>query len=191
MPKIPAFFVLVVMFCSAAPAPAQQPATHGSYQVGPGDVIDIVVWRSKELSMQVTVRPDGWISFPLVNDVHVAGATTTETQKALEQALSKFVTTPMVTVIVTRVAPFKVSIVGKVRQPGRYLVDQPATVLDVLALGGGPTEYAQPDLMYVLRRDGTPDGVYQQIPVRYSSSISPGKSNTNVAIVAGDIVVVP
>jgi polysaccharide export outer membrane protein len=191
MAKFLAAAAFVVLVCTAAPVGAQQPAPQGSYQLAPGDVLDVVVWRSKELSMQVTVRPDGWISFPLVSDVHVEGATATETQKTLEQALSKFVTTPMVTVIVTRIAPLKVSIVGKVRQPGRYAVEAPATVLDILALAGGPTEYAQPDLMYVLRRDSKPDAVYQQIPVRYSSSISAGKSNTNVAIAPGDIVVVP
>jgi polysaccharide export outer membrane protein len=191
MPKIIAAIVVVVVLCSAAPMRAQQPAPQGSYRIGPGDVLDVIVWRNKELSLQVTVRPDGWISFPLLSDVHVAGATPTEAQKTLEQALSKYVTTPMLTVVVTRVAPLKVSIVGKVRQPGRYALEPPATVLDILALAGGPTEYAQPDLMYMLRRSDAPDALYQQIPVRYSSSISAGKSNTNVALEPGDIVVVP
>ena len=191
MTRIIAVVGFVAVLCGAALARAQQPTAQGSYRLCPGDVIDVIVWRNKELSMQLTVRPDGWVSFPLVSEMHVAGSTAAQMQKTLEQALSKFVTTPMVTVVVARVAPLRVSIVGKVRQPGRFAVDAPATVLDVLALAGGPTEYADPDLMYVLRRNGAPDGLYQQIPARYSSSISAGKSNTNVAVAADDIIVVP
>jgi polysaccharide export outer membrane protein len=185
--------VLGLVFALLTPAPVlaqHAAAASGAYQISPGDILEIIVWRNKELTMQVTVRPDGWISYPLVNEIPVAGTTVIELQKKLEIALGSVVTTPMVTVMVTRITPLKVSILGKVRTPGRYTVEAPATVLDVLAMAGGPTEYAEPDLMYVLRR-GTPDGQYQHIAVRYSSSITAGKSNTNVAISQGDIIVVP
>jgi polysaccharide export outer membrane protein len=171
-----------------APVQPQQTTDQGSYTIAPGDVLDIVVWRNKELSATVTVRPDGFISLPLVNDVKVTGLTPIELQKRIEVALEKTVTTPMVTVMVTKVAGFRVSILGKVRQPGRYDVDAATTVLDVLALAGGPNDYADPSQMYVLRR--RPDGGYEEIQAKYASSVS-SKGNTNVTVRPGDIVIVP
>jgi polysaccharide export outer membrane protein len=184
--------VLSLLLVMGTAAQAEQPpAAQGSYRIGPGDVLDVIVWRNRELTMQVTVRPDGWISMPLAGEVHVAGATAAELQRRLEALLDEIVTSPAVTVVVTRVAPLKVSILGKVRQPGRYAVEAPATVLDVLALAGGPTEYANPDAMYVLRRAESPEGEYQQIPVSYSSSVNGGKILGNVPVRPGDIIVVP
>jgi polysaccharide export outer membrane protein len=117
--------------------------------------------------------------------------TAVQLQKKLEVLLEEIVTSPTITVVVTRVAPLRISILGKVRTPGRYAVDAPATVLDILALAGGPTEYANPDLMYVLRRTTTADGGYEKIPVAYSLSVDPARAKANISISAGDIVVVP
>ncbi len=192
MSKMKAVVAFVVLLCTAATAGAQHQATQGTYRIGPGDVLDVVVWRNQELSMQVTVRPDGWISFPLINDVQVAGGTATDVQKKLAEALGKFVTTPMLTVVVTHVAPMKVSIIGKVRQPGRYAVDAPATVLDVLALAGGPTDYADPERMYRTAPRRRARRLVSADPCPgTSSSISGGPANTNIAVGPGDIVVVP
>lgn len=170
---------------------AESSQAHGTYRIVAGDLLDVVVWRNKELSMQVTVRPDGWISYPLVSDLQVAGSTVVDVQKKLEEGFAKYVTSPMVTVIVTHVANLRVSVLGKVRQPGRYDLDGPTTVLDMLALAGGPTEYADPDGIFILRPGGPPENLYERIPARYSSSVSAGKSNTNVTVNAGDIIIVP
>jgi polysaccharide export outer membrane protein len=187
-------FSLFLLSAAAASAQAdrQQPLPpHGSYVIGPGDVLDIIAWRNRELTLQVTVRPDGWISFPLVGELLVAGSTAIEVQKKLETSLIEIVTSPTVTVVVTRTAPLKISILGKVRQPGRYSLEAPATVLDVLAVAGGPTEYANPDLMYVLRPTGSTDAPYQKIPVAYSLTVDPGRAKANVPVGAGDIIIVP
>lgn len=185
-------FVLGCLLLAASPTAGANPQPEqGTYRIVAGDVLDVVVWRNKDLSMQVTVRPDGWISYPLVGDLRVADATVVTIQKTLQDALAKFVTTPMVTVVVTRVANLRVSILGKVRQPGRYNLEGPTTVLDVLALAGGPTEYADPDGIYILRRGAPPESLYERISARYSSSVSAGKGNTNVTVHAGDIVIVP
>lgn len=187
----------IVLGCILLSAPtvarAQTPPSgqQGTYRIVAGDVLDVFVWRNKDLSMQVTVRPDGWISYPLVSDLHVADSTVMDVQKRLQDALAKFVTSPVVTVVVAKVANLRVSILGKVRQPGRYNLEGPTTVLDVLALAGGLTEYADPDGIYILRRGGTPDGLFERIAARYSSSVSSGKGNTNVNISAGDIIIVP
>jgi polysaccharide export outer membrane protein len=180
-----------IVLCASTAAHADPQPSKGTYRIVAGDVLDVIVWRNKEISMQVTVRPDGWISYPLASDVKVAGATVVDVQKKLEEGLAKFVTTPLVTVVVAKVANLKVSILGKVRQPGRYNLDGPTTVLDVLALAGGMTEFADPDGIYILRASALPDAIYERIPAKYSSSVSAGKSNTNVAINAGDIIIVP
>ena len=189
--------IAIVLGCILLAAPAHAraqtpPASgQGTYRIVAGDVLDVFVWRNKDLSLQVTVRPDGWISYPLVSDLHVAESTVMDVQKRLQDALAKFVTAPVVTVVVTKVANLRVSILGKVRQPGRYNLEGPTTVLDVLALAGGLTEYADPDGIYILRRGGTPDGLFERIAARYTSSVSAGKGNTNVNVSAGDIIIVP
>jgi polysaccharide export outer membrane protein len=191
MTRIATLLTLVLAIAAPSTARAGTDPAHGTYRIVAGDVLDVIVWRNKELSLQVTVRPDGWISYPLASDVKVAGATVVEVQKKLEEALAKYVTSPSVTVVVTRVANLRVSILGKVRQPGRYNLDGPTTVLDVLALAGGLTEFADHDGIYVLRASTAPDGLYERISAKYSSSTSAGKSNTNVTVMAGDIIIVP
>ena len=170
--------------------PSPQPP-NGTYNLGPGDALDIITWRNDELTMPVTVRPDGWISYPLVGELQVSGMTPAELQKALETALVKYVTSPMVTVVVTRIAGFKVSILGKVRQPGRYDVEGSATVLDVLALAGGPNDFANTADMYVLRRQGEAGSGYDHLPVRYSPNDADAVNTTNIAVKPGDIIIVP
>jgi polysaccharide biosynthesis/export protein len=186
--KIRHLVALALVLASPVAAGAQQDE-QGSYQIGAGDVLDIVVWRNKDLTMPVVVRPDGFISFPIVNEVRTAGLTPAALAKKIEAGLAGSVTSPTVTVMVSKIAGFRVSILGKVRQPGRYDVESTATALDVLALAGGTNDYSQASGMYVLRR--TAAGTYEEIPVKYSSSISGGKGNTNVPVKAGDIVVVP
>jgi polysaccharide export outer membrane protein len=186
--KIRHLVALALLLASPLAAGAQQPA-QGSYQIGAGDVLDIVIWRNKDLTMPVVVRPDGFISFPIVNEVEAAGLTPAALARKIEAGLAASVTSPTVTVMVSRIAGFRVSILGKVRQPGRYEVEATATALDLLALAGGPNDYSSASGMYVLRR--TAGGTYEEIPVRYSSSISGGKGNTNLPVKPGDILVVP
>ena len=188
MQRIGTLAALMVLLAAAA-AHADPPLPQGTYRIVAGDALDVIVWRNKELSLTMTVRPDGWIAYPLVGDVKVAGSTPADVQKQLEEGLAKFVTAPMVTVVVSKVSNLRVSILGKVKQPGRYNLEGPTTVLDVLALAGGLTEYADADGIYILRL--TASGEYERIQARYSSSVSAGRSNTNVALIPGDIIIVP
>ena len=98
----------------------------------------------------------------------------------------------MVTVLVSRVANVRVSILGKVRQPGRYAIDGPTTALDVLALAGGPTKFTPIPRGFISCGGALtpPRCIHERIPARYSSSINPGKGNTNVVVNAGDIIIV-
>jgi len=178
--------LLLVLLTLAGPAAAQQ-GHQGSYKIAAGDILDVVVWRNKDLSLTVVVRPDGFISFPLLSDVQAAGLTPVELARKVETGLSPSVTSPVVTILVNKVAGIRVSILGKVRQPGRYEVEASATALDVLALAGGPNDYAQSSGIFVLRRNGS--GGFDEIPVKFSNS--EGKNNSVVPIKYGDVVMVP
>ncbi len=169
----------------AIPALSQ---SDGTYQIGAGDELQIVVWRNVELTMTVPVRPDGYISLPLVNDVKVAGLTPMKVREALTERVQEFVASPLVSVIVTRVGSFKVSVIGNLRNPGRFELEGQPTVLDALALAGGPDEFASKDDIYVLR--GRPNES-KRIPFRYTSAIKPDGPDLNFALEPGDIVIVP
>jgi polysaccharide export outer membrane protein len=159
----------------------------GDYRIGTGDVLEIVVWENEKLSRSVPVRPDGWISLPLVNDVRAAGLTPMELQAQLAARFTEYLSSPIVSVIVTSVYGFKVSVLGEVKSPGRYTFDGPATVLDAIASAGGFNEYASRDDTYLLRPK--PEG-YERIPVKYSHVGREGAA-VNVELKPGDILIVP
>ena len=123
-----------------SPSPSER--CPGDYLIGPEDVLDIAVWNSPELSRAVPVRPDGRISLPLVNDVQAAGLTPMQLRERLSQVLATYVAAPIVAVIVREIHSFKVSVIGEVKTPGRYELKSRATVVEVIAMAGGPTDYA-------------------------------------------------
>ena len=162
--------------------------TQGDYRIGAGDVLDIVVWRNQELTMSVPVRPDGWISLPLVNDVRVAGLTPMQLRETLSEKLEEFISTPNVSVIVTQANSFKVSILGNIRSPGRYQLDGPTTVLDLLAMAGGFVEFSSAEEIYILRpRTET----YKRITFKYSVATHAGGKSVNIPLKPGDFIIVP
>jgi polysaccharide export outer membrane protein len=162
-------------------------ASDRDYQIGPEDVLDISVWKNPELSRTVPVRPDGKVSLPLVNDIHAAGLTPTALREELTKRLSEYVPSPEVAVIVREVHSAKVSVMGAVRTPGRYDVRSPATVLELIALAQGFTDFASRDRIVVLRQNGdTPT----RIPFNYRK-IADGTEQENFFVQPGDIIVVP
>lgn len=164
-------------------------ASSGSYKIGPGDVLHISVWQNKNLDRVVTVRPDGMVSFPLVNDIRAAGRTPMELQGALTKKLGLYLTNPQATVVVQQVRSFTVSVLGEVQHPGRYeMRSDGATVLDVLAQAGGFTNFANKGDIGVLRKG--PKGT-QRIPFRYKKAISGNPGNSDFCVEPGDIVIVP
>lgn len=188
--RVDCFLVTLVAWAAAAAFTAAQEKeqTAGDYAIGAGDVLQIVVWKNPELSMDVPVRPDGFISLPLLDDVRAAGLTPIELRDVLRQRLAEFVASPVVSVIVMEVHSFTVSILGKVRQPGRYELRAPTTVLDLLALAGGFDEFSSPGDTYVLRSAGQ---AYQRIPFDYSRAITAAGKSANVEVEPGDIIIVP
>jgi polysaccharide export outer membrane protein len=135
------------------PNPADQKgvATPTDYVIGPDDVLGVIVWREQDLSTDVKVRPDGKVSLPLLNDIHAAGLTPEQFRKVVTEAAAKFVADPSVTIIVKQINSRMVFVMGEVGKPGTYQLTAPTTVLQMLALAGGPTAFAKTDEIGVVR----------------------------------------
>jgi polysaccharide export outer membrane protein len=172
-------------------ADAQAPAGScvAAYVIGAEDVIEIAVWNNTTITRTVPVRPDGKISLPLLDDIPAAGLTTAQLREKLTSALTPYIPTPSVSVIVREIHSFKVTVIGQVRTPGRYELKGRATILDLLAMAGGLTEYASRDRITVLRQEGTET---RRIRFRYESLANDdGGKGENFCVTPGDIILVP
>lgn len=160
------------------------------YRIHPGDVLNITVWKDNDLSRTVTVRPDGYISLPLLNEIDVDGMTPAELQQKLTEELSAYidVSARKVSVIVEEVNSFRVSVIGEVNAPGRYSILGQTSVLDMLAEAGGLTEFASQSDIAVLRRTG--DGMVR-IPFNYRSAVSGRGKQEVFFVLPGDVVLIP
>lgn len=176
---------------AAAAAAAEEPTVRSeraaTYRIGAEDVLQIVVFNNEALTRVVPVRPDGMISLPLLNDVKAAGLTPLELRAQLLKRLAEYIPSPEVSVIVTAVRSFKVSVMGQVSKPGRYELGSTATVVDVLALAGGFTEFANPSRVVVLRREGP---AMTRLPFNYQK-VGAASETTNFPLRPGDVVLVP
>jgi polysaccharide biosynthesis/export protein len=174
-----------------AAAPTQAP-DHGpaleSYTIGPEDMLAITVWKNEAMSRTVPVRPDGMISLPLLDDVQAAGLTPMQLRDVLAKKLAEFIPNPEVSVILTEVRSFKVSVMGEVAKPGRYELKSWTTVVDVLALAGGFTQFASRTRIVVLRPTGK---TMKRISFNYNKVVSSGGEEENFYLEPGDIVLVP
>ena len=115
----------------------------GEFHLGPDDVIEVSIYQDKELDRTVPVRPDGKISLPLIGEMTASGKTATELQKEIAQRSKQYVAEPNVTVVVKEVNSPKVSVIGEVKNPNMYKIRDRATLLDVIALAGGLTDYSK------------------------------------------------
>ena len=159
------------------------------YRVGIGDVLQINVWREPEVSVPaVTVRSDGRISMPLIKELQVLGLTPAELEWLLTEALSRFLHSPNVTVIVQQINSEKVYLVGGVNTPGAIPLGAPMTVLQVLAQAGGVTDFAKKNKIYILRKEGDKQ---VRLPFNYDAVIKGKNPDQNVQVRQGDTIVVP
>jgi polysaccharide export outer membrane protein len=186
---------LVVVGChNAPPLPPAPPASalpSSEYIIGPGDQLNVFVWRNPELSINVPVRPDGRLSLPLVEDVVAIGKTTTQLARELEQRLSKYIKEPVVTVIATGfVGPFteQVRVIGEASTPRSIPYRTDMTVLDAMIAVGGLTRYAAGDDSVIVRTAGGRQYTYA---VHLDSLIKDGDVSSNVALQPGDILIIP
>ena len=189
-----AFVLLAGPAAKGSPGPTvpvasvEASASSPGYRIGPEDMLQIAVWNNEPMSRTIPVRPDGKISLPLLNDVTAAGLTPMELREHLMQRLAEYMPTPEVSVIVTDVHSFKVSVIGQVPKPDRFEVKGSATVMDALAMAGGFTEYASKSRVVVIRSAG---GRTERLPFDFDKMREGDPRQENFRLQPGDIVVVP
>jgi polysaccharide export outer membrane protein len=190
------FFLLLLSGCATTdyppleggPAPAQ---ITPDYIIGAGDSIEIFVWRNPELSSGVTVRPDGKITTPLVEDVPASGKTPTQLARDMEKELSVYVKNPVVTVMVGGfIGPYteQIRVVGQASSPQALPYRDQMTLLDLMIAVGGLTEFAAGNKAIIVR---VIDGEWQQFGVRIDDLINGADISANTYILPGDILIIP
>ena len=163
-----------------------------AYVIGPNDGLTIFVWRQPELSTPVTVRPDGKISVPLIDDLQAAGKTPSELAKSITKILSEYVQDPKVTVIVQSfIGPFdrQIRVVGEATRPQAISYRRNMTVLDVMIAVGGLTDYAAGNRAVIVRK--ATDGKQQSYTVKLNDLLKDGDVAANAYVLPGDVIIIP
>jgi|SRR5580765_1125851 polysaccharide export outer membrane protein len=177
---------------SNAPAAASNVAPNVAvpteYIIGADDVMKVDFWRDKELSSEVTVRPDGKISLPLLNEIQAAGLTPAQLKDRITEEAKKYVEDPSVTVEVKAINSRKVFIVGEVRKAGPYAITGTMTVLQLLSIAGGLGDYAKGEKIRIVRNEG---GKQVSFRFNYKEVLNEQKLAQNIELKPGDTVVVP
>src|SRR5688572_17909203 len=177
---------------AAAPAPGSAmpkvtPAVPTDYVIGPEDMLQVTVWKNDALSKAVPVRPDGKISLPLLHDIHAAGLTTMQLRDKIAVALAEFMPSPEVSVIVTDVRSYRVSVLGEVNKPGVLQLKSEATILEAIAMAGGFRDFASPSKIVIFRKDSY--GGTHKLSFNYNRALKGQEDNLNLR--SGDVIVVP
>ena len=186
------FSTLMLCSCTRYPVLSDKDAvpTH-EYLIGPGDNLNILVWRNPEISMSVPVRPDGKITTPLVEDLPASGKTPSQLARNIEKALAKYIQDPIVTVIVTGfVGPYseQIRVIGQAAKPQALPYRDNMTLVDVLIAVGGLTEFADGNGASIIRRV---NGKQQQFKVLLKNLIDDGDMSANVPMRPGDVLIIP
>ena len=187
-------YLLLALFASSVMAetkdssdPTSVPIP-ASYLIGPGDMLNISVWKEDGMQKEVLVRPDGGITFPLVGEVKAGGLTTKALSDELVKKLQKYIPHPSVTVSVLQSVSNKIYVIGKVNRPGEFIATGYMDVLQALTMAGGLTPYAESDEIKIIRRTRT--GTKMKL-FDYDEVISGERLDMNIILKAGDTVVVP
>jgi polysaccharide export outer membrane protein len=200
--------LLAAAGCASDPAPQPTP-TSGTpvpaaedYRIGPEDLLQITVWRNDNLSCEVTVRPDGKISMPLLNDVQAAGLTAMQLRDKLAAGLAEYMPNPEISVIVNEVRSFRVSVLGEVNKPGVLQLKSTTTILEALAMAGGFRDFASPGKIVIFRKDES--GNTKKIRFNYNRAVGNStvsldslmgagapSEEQNPTLKSGDVIVVP
>jgi polysaccharide biosynthesis/export protein len=173
---------------AAAARAAASDSVEQEYLVGPGDVLEVVVWKEADLSKDVTVRLDGRITVPLLGDVDAAGRTPQRLAEEIASRLAKFIATPQVTVGVTTAGSSRFYVIGMVANSGEYKFTGRTTVVQALALAGGFQQFAKTDSIVIIRRV---KGVQTFLPVNYKRLAEARDATQNIFISPGDTILVP
>ena len=183
-----------IIFCSClltlmlvvAPSLAGQ---SGTYIIGSGDILEIVTWKEPDLSRpEVLVRTDGFISFPLLNDVKAAGLTPNELKTSLQKGMADYVSNPEVTVTIVASNSKKFYILGEVANTAEYPLNKSLTVLQAFALAGGFTEWASKKEIILMRKENGQEKLYR---VNYKAIVKGKDIGQNINLRPDDTIIVP
>lgn len=189
---LPAVCVMGLVGCgSYPPIEEAKPRVETPYLIGPGDTLNVVVWRNPELSVTVPVRPDGKITTPLVEDLQASGKTPNQIARDIEKVLSRYVQDPVVTVMITTFAgPYsqQIRVIGEAAKPQALAYRENMTLLDVMIAVGGITDFAAGNRASILRTEG---GKSFQFGVLLTDLIRRGDLSANVEMRPGDVLIIP
>ena len=165
-----------------------EPSRDSLYIIQPNDLLRIFVYNEPELSGQVSVRPDGRISLPLVQDMEAAGLNPGELKQRIEERLQQYIDVPNVTVMVEAIRSYRVYVTGQVGTPGALMAEKPISVLQAISLAGGLLAFANPERIVIIRSTGEDSKLFR---FHYSEVIRGENFNQNMLLRSGDVVVVP
>ena len=184
------FAACMACLCLAVPLQAQEAASQfgPDYLVGPGDVLEVSVWKEEALTKQVVVLPDGRISFPLIGEVQAAGRTLPDLKQEISKRMVKYAPKEEVNLEVKQVNSMLIYVIGRVNQPGRFALNTNVNVLQALSIAGGLNPFAKRNDIKIFRREGT---VTKVLPFRYDQVTDGEKLEQNITLQRGDVIVVP
>lgn len=184
--------ISVLSACSSVPfAPNIEPLSEYTYIIGPGDSVEIFVWGNPEISRTVSVRPDGKLSTPLVEDLPATGKTAYQLAREIEKELSKYIRNPLVTVISSGfTGPYseQIRVLGEASRPQAIPYKENMSVLDLMIAVGGLTQYAAGNRTKIIRKI---NGVDQEFRVRIDDLMKDGDISANVNVLPGDVIIIP
>jgi polysaccharide export outer membrane protein len=180
------FYVLVLLLLVVANDAAL--AKEAGYFIGPGDTLEISVWKDESLSRQVIVPPDGVISFPLIGDIDVTNLTVKDLREVVKRKLSEYVPDATVTVIILQFNSLRAYVIGKVNKPGEFPITMETNVMQILSMAGGLNPFASKNKIVILRRKNTET---VKIPFNYKDVLKGENLEQNILLQRGDVVVVP
>jgi polysaccharide biosynthesis/export protein len=164
------------------------PAVPNDYVIGPEDVLGVVFWREAEMSGDVAVRPDGVITLPLIGELKAAGLTPNTLRAAIQTAAAKYLSEPNVSVVVRQLNSRKVFVTGEVMMPGAFPLTGPRTVMQLIALAGGLTEYAKSSEISIMRDE---NGRTRHFKFNYKDVAKGKRLEQNIQLRPNDTIVVP
>lgn len=165
----------------------RDPGRSGPFRLGAGDVLNVFIWKHKELSTIVTVRPDGMITYPLIGELEVSGLTIGEVEERLTRLLKRQIQDPQVTVILEATYSFRIYVLGEVLQPGVFELKGPVTIIQALAIARGLTTFASKSKIFVV-----PAGkAGPRQPFNYDKYLNGEAVEQNIVLRPGDTIIVP
>jgi polysaccharide export outer membrane protein len=159
-----------------------------SFIIGPEDLLFIHVWKEDALSRSVPVRTDGKISMPMIDDIQAAGLTPLQLKEVLTRKLKAYIENPTISVIVMEANSFRVFVTGQVKNPGMFRLKSEVSVLQIIPMAGGFTEWADQKKITIIRKEV---GTERRIVVNYKKIVDGSAANSNVVLKSGDTVIVP